>query len=147
MWLWPLSSWYFLSHVFVSAQCFSSPWWWRKAMTFKLKNKVILFWPWWWVYFSLHFKVEKSHSSMDITCKICYNVAFAAKHGFWLSYCFVLSAAPSWHVWWDLLVCFYLTAVKHYQSNMVISCLSVALKPYELYELDWIKKKKRSSKQ
>lgn len=74
---------------------------------------VLLFQPWWWVYFSLHFKVEKSHNCMDTTCKVYQNVVFATNHGFWHSYCFVLAAAPSWHVWWDLLVCFCLTVVKH----------------------------------
>lgn len=70
-------------------------------------------------------KVEKGHSSMDITCKVYYNVVFATNYGFWLSYCFVLAAAPSWHVWWDLLVYFCLTPVKH--NHFLTSSSLIAL--------------------
>lgn len=97
----------------------------EKQWLSSLKKKVILFWSWRWEYFSLHFKLEKSHSSMDIKCKVYYNVVLATDHGFWLLYCFVLAAALSWHVWWHLLVCFCLTEVKH--GNFLPFCCFTAL--------------------
>lgn len=97
MWLWALSSWYFLSHVFISALFF----FFLSVMTEKgngfraKKQSCLVFRPWLAEYFSFHFKVRKSHISLDIICKICYSVVFVISHCFWLSYCFALASAPS----------------------------------------------------
>lgn len=86
---------FFLMYVFLLC-FFSSLWWQRKAIAFKLKkkNNYLVFWPCLREHFSLHFKVRKCHTSLDVICKVCPSVVFVISHGFWLSYCFALASAP-----------------------------------------------------
>lgn len=96
MWLWALSSWYFLSRAFISTQFFSTSTTVEERNGFQAKNQSYLVFRFWLrEYFSLHFKVRKSHISQDIICKICYSVVCVISCGFWLSYCSALASAPS----------------------------------------------------
>lgn len=125
MWLWALSSWYFLSQVFISAMFFPVLRWQRKATTFKLEKwSYLIFWLRLREYFSFHFKVKKGCINLNIICKICNKVAFVIRHVFWLFYYFSPTSASSSAFVMRSTICFCFIAVKYRNTNIVISFLA-----------------------